>query len=222
MVRIARQARCEKSTKIDCQTRRERGPHHQCEEMGGAAGEAFLGAQGGSASLSERQEVLAILVEGKMNMQKTVPVDFQRQVLEQVRVKYGYVGSGPQMMRRGYVAMKNGRQLDRNSKKDTGKKESHRSGPSKEHAKLMRKWQRITLGFLRRVISPVVGMGGVTLSYVCPHCNSFPLEGYIWWVSTGLGDGNHRKKKYCAVCWRQIRMESAQQDTGGAARYQCQ
>ena len=45
-------------------------------------------------------------------------------------------------------------------------------------------------------------MGGVTLSYICPHCNSFPLEDYIWWVSTGYGD--NRKKKHCrwwcAVC----------------------
>ena len=40
-------------------------------------------------------------------------------------------------------------------------------------------------------------MGGVTLSYVCPHCNRFPLEDYIWWVSTGHGDGNNRKKKHC-------------------------
>ena len=31
------------------------------------------------------------------------------------------------------------------------------------------------------------GMGGVTLSYVCPHCNCFPLEDYIWWVSMGHG-----------------------------------
>ena len=43
-------------------------------------------------------------------------------------------------------------------------------------------------------------MGGVTLSYVCPHRNS--LKGCIWWVSTG--HGGYRKKKHCswwcAVC----------------------
>ena len=39
-------------------------------------------------------------------------------------------------------------------------------------------------------------MGGVTLSYVC-HCNCFPLEDDIWWVSTGHGDSNNRKKKHC-------------------------
>ena len=42
--------------------------------------------------------------------------------------------------------------------------------------------------FLRRVIAPVGGLGGVTLSYVCPQCNCFPLENYSWWVSTGHGD----------------------------------
>ena len=60
-------------------------------------------------------------------------------------------------------------------------------------------------------------MGGVTLSYVC-----FPLDDYIWWVSSRHGDGNNRKKKLCSlvVCnmRRQIRTESAQQDTGGANR----
>ena len=57
---------------------------------------------------------------------------------------------------------------------------------------------------LRRIIAPVDGMGGVTLSYVCPQCSCFPLEDYIWWVSTGHGDGNNRKKTncnwWCAAC----------------------
>ena len=34
---------------------------------------------------------------------------------------------------------------------------------------------------LRRIIAPVDGMGRVTLSYICPHCNSFPLDDCIWW-----------------------------------------
>ena len=34
--------------------------------------------------------------------------------------------------------------------------------------------------FLRRSIAPVDGMGGVNMSYVCPHCNCFPLDDYIW------------------------------------------
>ena len=51
--------------------------------------------------------------------------------------------------------------------------------------------------FLRRIIAPGGGQGGVTLSYVCPHCNSFLLEDHIWWVTT-------EKKKscnwWCATC----------------------
>ena len=47
-------------------------------------------------------------------------------------------------------------------------------------------------------------MGGVTFSYVCPHCNCFPLEDFFWWVSSGYGDGNNRKEKqcswWCAAC----------------------
>ena len=35
--------------------------------------------------LSERQEVLAIPMEGKMNMQKAAPEDFQRQIFEELR-----------------------------------------------------------------------------------------------------------------------------------------
>ena len=35
---------------------------------------------------------------------------------------------------------------------------------------------------LRRIIAPAGGQGGVTMSYLCPNCSSFPLEDYIWWV----------------------------------------
>ena len=33
--------------------------------------------------------------------------------------------------------------------------------------------------YLRRIIAPVGGQGGVTMSYLCPKCNSFPLEDYV-------------------------------------------
>ena len=39
--------------------------------------------------------------------------------------------------------------------------------------------------YLRRIIAPVGGQGGVTMSYLCPNWNSFPLEDYVWWVSAG-------------------------------------
>ena len=57
--------------------------------------------------------------------------------------------------------------------------------------------------YLRRIIAPVGGQGGVTMSYLCPNCNSFPLEDYIWWVTAG-----RNTKWWCAICgekydWRQ-------------------
>ena len=61
---------------------------------------------------------------------------------------------------------------------------------------IVQKIFRKSTEFPRRIIAPVGGMGGVTLSYICPHCNSFPLEDHVWWVSTGHGDSNNRKKKH--------------------------
>ena len=34
--------------------------------------------------------------------------------------------------------------------------------------------------FVRRIIAPAGGQGGVTLSYLCPQCNGFPLEDHFW------------------------------------------
>ena len=41
------------------------------------------------------------------------------------------------------------------------------------------------------------------MSYLCPNCNSFPLEDHVWWVSAGI-----TTKWWCAICvekydWRQ-------------------
>ena len=47
--------------------------------------------------------------------------------------------------------------------------------------------------YLRRIIAPVGGQGGVTMTYLCPNCNSFPLEDYVWWVS-----GRKNTKWWCA------------------------
>ena len=62
-----------------------------------------------------------------------------------------------------------------------------------------REIMRKSTDFLRRITAPVDGIGRVTLSYVCPHCSFVPSEDYIWWVSSGHGDGSNRKKKQC--CW---------------------
>ena len=41
------------------------------------------------------------------------------------------------------------------------------------------------------------------MSFLCPHCNSFPLQDYVWWVS-GIKSTNW----WCAICgekydWKQ-------------------
>ena len=51
------------------------------------------------------------------------------------------------------------------------------------------------MDYLRRIIAPVGGQGGVTMSYLCPNCNSFPMEDYVWWVSE-----RKHTKWWCAVC----------------------
>ena len=53
--------------------------------------------------------------------------------------------------------------------------------------------------YLRRIIAAAGGQGGVTMSYLCPHCNSFPLEDNIWWVSGSKG----RNKWWCAISGEQ-------------------
>ena len=77
--------------------------------------------------------------------------------------------------------------------------------------------------FLRRIIAPVDGLGGVTLSYVCPHGNNFTLENYI---VDGTRSRQQQKEEALQLVvrglWRPIRMKSDQQDTGGADRCQCQ
>ena len=46
---------------------------------------------------------------------------------------------------------------------------------------------RTRTDFLRRIIVPVEGQGGVTSSYFCPHCHRLPLEDCIlvglFWAS---------------------------------------
>ena len=52
--------------------------------------------------------------------------------------------------------------------------------------------------YIRRIIAPVGGQGGVTMSYLCPHCNSFTLgrlhlvcfrrEKHTTWLCAICGD----------------------------------
>ena len=50
--------------------------------------------------------------------------------------------------------------------------------------------------FLRRMIVPVEGQGGVTLSHMCPHCHRHPLEDCIW----SSGHGQKQRNWWCTAC----------------------
>ena len=79
--------------------------------------------------------------------------------------------------------------------------------------------QEITLrstDCLRRIIAPVGGQGGVTTSYLCPHCNSFLLED-----SFGGSLGEEGVQLVVRDLWREIRLEATKQALGGANRRKC-
>ena len=72
-----------------------------------------------------------------------------------------------------------------------------------EKMNIMQEIMLRSMDYLRRTIAPVGGQGGVTMSYLCPNCNSFSLEDHVWWVS-----GRKTTKWWCAICeekydWRQ-------------------
>ena len=53
----------------------------------------------------------------------------------------------------------------------------------------------ISTDYLRHIFAPAGVQGGVTMSHLCPHCNSFPLQ-------TTFG-GSQEKQAYklvCAIC----------------------
>ena len=59
---------------------------------------------------------------------------------------------------------------------------------AKEEARKLSTVQEIMIrstDYLRRIIAPTGEQGGVTMSYLCPHCCSFQMEDYVWWVSQG-------------------------------------
>ena len=60
----------------------------------------------------------------------------------------------------------------------------------------MQEIMTISTDNLRRIIAPAGGQGVVTTSYLCPHCNGFPIEDYVWWVS---GEKKHTNW-WCAMC----------------------
>ena len=111
------------------------------------------------------------------------------------------------------VQCKEVRQLRKASKRNSGKKESSVKGHLRGFKRPVTRFAMEDIGrfehcagnflrkntdTLRRVTAQMSGMGGVTLSYVCPHCSCFLLDDYVWWVSSGHGDGNNRRRSIVA------------------------
>ena len=92
----------------------------------------------------------------------------------------------PKMMRFGYFAMKDGNweEYKRTFKVEVNATEwafervrEAFEKVTKDEAGSLNIVQGIMLkstDFLRRIIAPAGGQGGVTLSFLCQHCNSFP------------------------------------------------
>ena len=81
---------------------------------------------------------------------------------------------------------------------------------------------RKSTDFLRRIIAPVGGREGVTLSYICPHSNILPLEDYLAGIDwTRRQQQQEEEALQLVVCGvlRQMRIESTHWDSGGAARH---
>ena len=123
--------------------------------------------------------------------------------LEQVK-KSADADCGPQTVRRGYLAMKNGcwEDLKKRSRKE-GKSSEWTLERIREAYEEVDAWGlvqeilRKSTDFLSRVIAPMEWEESLCRMFA--HIATvFPLEDYTWWVSTGHGDGNSRKKRHCS------------------------
>ena len=126
-----------------------------------------------------------------MQQEKSWPRESpHKEVLELLRESEGMRLEGTTVIRQ---AMKGGRACDWSELLKSDKLNADGDRRSIAHQILPK-----STDVLRRIIVPVGGQGGVTLSYVCPHCHRFPPEDNIWWVST-----EHGKKQsnwWCTAC----------------------
>ena len=53
--------------------------------------------------------------------------------------------------------------------------------------------------FLRHVAGEIEEIGAVTFTYVCEHCNRFPMEDVLWWVT--VNHSERRTTNIMSGCW---------------------
>ena len=162
-----------------------------------------------------------MLEDASREKQKGIQGQWQQQspfrILEQVR-GHADVGCGSQMMRRGknlakqYGSWEEFKERNREEDKSSELTLERIREASKKVAwdeigrlGIVQEIRRKSTDFLRRVIAPVGGMGGVTLSEICPQQQK---EETLQLVVCGV--------------WRQIRVEGTQQNSGCVARYRRQ
>ena len=129
-----------------------------------------------------------------------------REYLEQVKGCHDTDCNEP-MMKKG-LALKKKKEIGKNIKTFSEKK--MKASEEAEKVSIVQEIMLKSTDYLRRIIAPVGGHGRVTMSYLCPHCNSFPSEEYVWWVS-----GRKHTKWWCAICgekhdWKQRNRACAQ------------
>ena len=101
----------------------------------------------------------------------------------------------PRMMKQAFLALKGGdweqhKCFFRNEAKATewafDRIQEAFEKVAKDEARKLSTIQEIMIrstAHLRRIIAPAGEEGGVTMSYLCPHCDSFPMKDHFWWVS---------------------------------------
>ena len=164
----------------------------------------------------KRAEAMKILEDAARERQAGIQGQWQQEslfrvILKQVRGNVD-MGCGHQMMRKGYIAMRDGsweelkeryREVERSSEwtleriREVYEKVAR---DAVERLGIVQEIFRKSTDFLLRIIlrQSVEWEESRCRISICPHCNSFPLEDHIRWVSTGHGDSNNGKKKHCS------------------------
>ena len=105
---------------------------------------------------------------------------------------YNDIDRTPRMMKQAFLALKGGdwdeyKSIFRIEVQATGwvfdrMKEAFEKVAKDEAGKLSTVQEIMTRStdYLRRIVAPAGRQGGVTMSNLCPHCNSFPMEDNVW------------------------------------------
>ena len=159
----------------------------------------------------ERVKAKKFLEDAKKDKQEGIQgqcqqESFAKEVLDQVE-RCADTDSTPTMMRFGYYASKDGDWEEYKVEVSATEWAFERIREAFEkvakyeagHLSIVQRIMLKSTDFLRRIVAPAGGQGGVTLSYLCSHCNCFPFEVHTWWASTANGDGNNKKKTHCSL-----------------------